>query len=192
MARGALLNQIPDLQIEWATHHPNLSVRDFLMNKKSMTERQYRHIISNSPLITWVARREEIHNTRVAEQIKTFIDESIQTQTQFMTAAQIGVQRILEQITDDSSPPKPAGLASLMSALERAQNVMMTAAGGSSFNALKTLSKEREPNLNHKPKTIEVPSSPDGKELQYEDLIEFIEYRREQKTLSHSLSQKGD
>ena len=98
MARGEILNSIPDLQIEWATKHSNLSVRNFLINIKGFSPRQYRHILAKANLLSWNTRKEEIQNSVASARIDKTISLAVKTHEQYYKSSQINLAQITKKI----------------------------------------------------------------------------------------------
>ena len=135
MPRGSLKNSIPDLQLDWATNHPNKSVRDYLMNVKDLSDRQYRYIISHAKLVEWQARRQEIQNSVDMDKIRTYSTKAAEVHAQFVDAAKLGLSKIVDALahSDDLSPQD---LLNLSKALEENQKTLHQAMGVSADDGL--------------------------------------------------------
>ena len=185
MPRGSLKNSIPDLQLDWATNHPNKSVRDYLMNVKDLSDRQYRYIISHAKLVEWQARRQEIQNSVDMDKIRTYSTKAAEVHAQFVDAAKLGLSKIVDALahSDDLSPQD---LLNLSKALEENQKTLHQAMGVSADDGLVHVYLEMDKRIKESQMKIEqeaTQSKSDNafQQLAYEDLLEFIEWRRDLK-----------
>ena len=132
MARGMLLNSIPDLIIEWASAHSTRSVRDFLMNEMKLSDSQYRYVIGRAPLINWATRRGEIQNSIAATKIDRLAEQAVDVHWDFIRSAKIGTAKIREGLVRlDSPEADSAALVDCLKALESCQTVFLTGDGSS-------------------------------------------------------------
>ncbi|MCX6125342.1 MAG: hypothetical protein NTV34_11445 [Proteobacteria bacterium] len=130
MAGAIIANQIPDLMIEWASSSPNTSVRDFVVNQKGFTPRQYKHIMARTPVSDWRCRREEIQNQVAAQKISRHIDEAVELNAQFVKAARLSLARSLDQIIRfDAVPSRSTDLLNLIKGIEFSQKIFNSAMG---------------------------------------------------------------
>jgi len=185
MARGSLKNSIPDLQLDWATNHSNKSVRDYLMNVKDLSDRQYRYVISHAKLVEWQARRQEIQNSVDMEKIRTYSSKAAKVHAQFVDAAQLGLSKIMDTLVH-SDELSPKDLVYLAKALEENQKTFHQAMGLSADDGLVHVYLEmdkriKESQLNCEPEVVPAREKSVLQQLAYEDLLEFIEWRRDLK-----------
>ena len=126
--RGEILNSIPSLKVEWVTDYPNLSIRDFLMNKKAFTERQYRSVIASAPLAEWEAYRKEIREKISVTKIRTHVNLITDTNNNCMKAASLGIALAVKAL-HDKTELTPKEKLTYMRMIETSQKIFHTALG---------------------------------------------------------------
>ena len=183
MGAPKIIDQIPELQLEWAKSYPDRSIRDYLISIKGFTPRQYKRILETAPKGEWAYRREEIQNRIAVESLEAHIEGAKKVNERFMKTAEVAVAIATKQMVTESIDPK--GLLNAISAVEKAQKVYCEALG---------LNKAWSPPA-PEPITEVLPSKPEAPayadKLSYDDIVEFIEYRRELKVLRASKETKN-
>lgn len=193
MARGEILNSIPDLQIEWATKHSNLSVRGFLIDIKGFSPRQYRHIISKAKLLSWTIRKEEIQNSVASATIGATISLAVKTHEQYYKTSQFNLAQITKKICQfDTSNGDSEDLLNLSKALSLNQNIAFVSLGipnGIGIQQIleKLESEKSYPNHDTEEKTAAAAAN----RLSYDDIVDLIKERRlrKQKTNLEHISE---
>lgn len=174
MGAPKVTNQIPDLQLEWAKSYPNHSIRDFLTNIKGFSRGQYKRVIALAPKGEWSVLREEIQNQIAAESLNAHVEEAKKVNERFMKTAQVAVAIATKQMAGNEMDAK--GLLSAISAVEKAQKVYFESLG------LNKTWTEHTPITNKSPEPVKSEVKPSiADQLSYDDIIEFIEFRRELK-----------
>ena len=125
--RGSIINQIPNLQLEWATEYPSLSIRDFLIEKRGFTDRQYRFILSRAPAEEWKKGREEIQNRMGSQKIDGFLADMRKTQGTHSRASHLALARSVGLLAKKEL--KPTDLLNCIRSVEVAQRIFHTAMG---------------------------------------------------------------
>lgn len=87
------------LQIEKGVLYPAMSVRDYLLNVKGYTSKQYSKFMEWAPVAVWDERRTKLQNAVTAELLKRHVDVAAQTQDLFLNVTRLGITRILEMLT---------------------------------------------------------------------------------------------
>ena len=194
MSRTVIANQIPDLMIEWASSSPNTSVRDFVINQKGFTPRQYKHIMARTPVADWKCRREEIQNQIAAQRISRHIDEAVELNTQYVKAAKLSLARSLNELVKlDAVPSKSIDLLNLIKGVEISQKIFNSAMGVPLGEGLCHLVAELGQMATQKPQPIKQSNGWES-ELTYDQVLECIEFRQKMKEAAklNRLKNQGD
>lgn len=180
MARGEILNSIPELQIEWATKHPNLSVRGFLIDIKGFSPRQYRHIISKAKLLSWTIRKEEIQNGVASATIGATINLAVKSHEQYYKSSQLNLIQLTKQICKfDTSNGKSEDLLNLTKALSLNQNIAFTSLGLPNGSGIKEILEKLDCDQSKKNLDIENSSAAAAaSKLSYDDIVDLLKERR--------------
>tara|TARA_Y100001935_G_C17310260_1_gene515404 strand:- start:61 stop:612 length:552 start_codon:yes stop_codon:yes gene_type:complete len=173
MGAPKIVSQIPDLQLKWSKSYPDRSIRDFLISIKGFTPRQYKRILEKAPKGEWAYRREEVQNRIAVESLEAHVEEAKKVNERFMKTAEVAVAIATKQMVDDSIDPK--GLLNAISSVEKAQKVYCEALGLN--KAWTPPAPESKPEV----PIIKGASASYADKLSYDDIVEFIEYRREMK-----------
>ena len=191
MARQRIANLIQDLMIEWASVSPNTSVRDFVINQKSFTPRQYKHIMSRAPAADWKCRREEIQNQISAQKISRHIDEAVEINALYVKASRLSLARSLDHMIKlDPVPERSTQLLNLIKAVEVSQRVFHTAMGIPSGEGLCQIYAQVKESVNQEQHTeTKQPGWVD--QITYDQILEFIEFRREKKQEAKDLARRS-
>jgi hypothetical protein len=175
MARGQIVNSIPDLQLDWASNHANKSVRDYLISVKNLSERQYRYVIGRCPKINWETRREEIQNRVSANKVERFIREASEMNVRFIKGANLALARANKLLMEDGITPSE--LVACATTIAKTQEIFLKAMGVSPTGLIQIfheLQKEKS-----QPSSSVGPLAPPTRT--YEEMLEVIELYREQK-----------
>ena len=196
MARGQLLNSIPDLQTEWATKHHTLSVRSFLIEHKGFTARQYRYIIGKAKLNQWHIRREEIQNQVVSAKTNGIVNRIVKSHEQVLKTANLNLLQINNQLTKfNPSTGKSMDLLNYARAMSVIQNTEMIACGISA-EGLKTILESRDDinPLNPQPTISDdfEKSKKAAARLDYDDIVDLLKERRRKQRELAALTQKTE
>ena len=182
MSKGSVLNSIPDLQLEWATDYPTLSIRDFLMGRKGFTERRYRHIISNAPACNWRLRREEIQNQITFKKLERHVEEAADMHRNYFSASKLTLARSIEFL-NSGKPSRSTDILNCAKAIETSQKIFLSSMGIADGQGIVQIHQQQVVNMTKEPSQITV--SPDvERQLTYDDIMALIELKREQKRIA--------
>ncbi len=177
--RTKLTSRIPDLQVEWATDHHELSVRQFLIEKKRFTDRQYRFILSRAPISGWETVATEIKNELSTEKIRQHIDEIVRVLKLSGKVANLMFTRAYKQLQGTGSDLNPSELLALTTAMERSQRIFIKSMGPETYRAATPFAKAEQ--FSRQPEQPEPTKQSNGVKVQftYEETLEMIELKRE-------------
>lgn len=178
MGRGNLVNSIPKMQIEWATKYSHSSIRNYLIEVKGLTERQYRYILKKAPLKTWATKRQSIEAKTEEAQIETYVERVSKTAENQIRSANLAFLKITNQIAKyDPIKHNSTALLNLSKALREAQDVAFKALGltEDSMRRVYALNEENYQNL----KQVNTASKVDqinaaAARLDYEDIVDLL------------------
>lgn len=172
--------------MEYATNHPNLSIRDFLIQKRGFTARQYRYIVSLAPANDWRGRCQEIQNDIAAKKIGKYSEDASEIHGQYLAASKLVLARAMALLISDSKagsrPAKPVDILNCANAIARAQEIFMRAMGVEKSEGLLQIYEQVSQTVQAK---VEVSQQKTALQkeiesrLSYDDVMEFVHYRRE-------------
>ena len=205
-----LAHDINLLKIEWAIKFPLLTPRLFLLEKKGYSIKQADTILGTSGGAgEWRVERVKILDKMTETTVMRHIDVMAEVQETHIKASKVGLAKAVEMLAKFSIEPakdkkgkmimdgngKPVfrgfrsiDLLNVMSAIEKSQAIYRKAMGlpndeGGMAQLLERVQVNTQINIHP---TEEVPKEKTDKEkavdeLSYDDIMEFIEFRREQK-----------
>ena len=176
MLKKNLTSQIVDLQNEWATEYPSVSIRSFLRNLKNLTQRQYAFVLEKAPASQWKARREEIQNDLTCRKHEKFANDLTDTLNGTLMGARIAATKVLTRLMDDK-PMKPSELLNLVKTLESSQSIIHGIMGKPKPFTMPSIEKTKP--VATAPTKVE-PEDPRMKQMTYDDIMMLIEIKREQ------------
>jgi hypothetical protein len=190
MKRTEITSRIGDLQVEWATDHPKLSVRQFLITEKKFTHRQYRYIISKAPKATWDVVYTQVTNDRSFEKIKSHVQEAVRILGLSGTVAELVFKKAYKKLSAAGSELTSSELRSLMVTIERGQKAYISAMGPETYKAATPFAQIERKIASQKPQT-QVQPAEERIELNYEETLDMIELRREFKRREEAILEKA-
>ncbi len=210
------------LRLEWAIKYSSMTPKQYLINVKGYSETQASKVLhASGSAHKWRAERESILDKMTETTVKRHVDLAAEVQDTHIKAAKIGLLKAMEYMAnlrgepyinketgeplrgDDRKilykPYKSNDLVNAMGAVEKAQNVYRKAMGLSSDEGLTQILSRIQINntqINNGPvpeggaQTSKI--SQTFKEMDYDDVMEFVEIRREQKRLAEKAEEVID
>jgi len=182
MARGQLINSIPALQLEWAIKYNTRSIRNYLIEVKGLTERQYRYVLKKAALDSWILKRTQIETKAQAIHIESYLDKVMKTTDNHLKAANLTLMKITSQIANyNPARQNPSTLLHLTRALAEAQSVAFKALGMDDQTVRRTFTAKEESFKNLK--TAEPISEFEkinnaAARLDYDDIVDMLKATR--------------
>lgn len=171
-------SKIEKLITEKATKYPDISVRQYLLKTKGMSESQYKKAIEANPVAVWQNRQLEIQgqisNRTIEENIAACIELNLQYLNSAQYLANLGITMA------NRNPKSEKKLSAATNILFKSQEIFHKAVSFSDKLEADKLKAEKE--KAHK-MAIEKKSEFQKKmeAMDYDDVAELIEMRREQK-----------
>lgn len=177
MARGELVNSIQDLQFEWASNFSSRSVRDFLINIKRYSPRQYRYLMFKAPHLEWKTKRQEVQNNVLSAKHDALIRDALETNNQIFNTAKLGVALVVKAIADKNEIGRLTSkeLLEYMRTIETTQTIAIRAFGMSPEINTKS---SASPGVGQVSKDSDTSTSKVD-EMSYEDVMILIDVKRE-------------
>jgi hypothetical protein len=175
LGKGAIVNSIPDLIIEWGLKHPNLSVRSFLMEVKGYSKSRYKRIMAHAPAPEWITRREEFQNRVAANTVQKHVDKAAEVHGNYINAANLAFAKTVKRLSN-STPLTSKELLDSVTTLEKSINVYRCAMGVPPGQGLLQIWEQVKA-----PEAHQAPQENPAHKYTYEEIKEMIEIRREQK-----------
>jgi hypothetical protein len=177
--RNQVSSRIADLQVEWATSHQDISIRNFLIEKKKFSERQYRYILSKAPAITWEATSTEINNQLSVEKIRNHLEEAVRILGLSGKVAEIVFHRALGQLSRLKDELTPSELLALVSTVEKSQKVYVEAMGSDTYHAATRFAQVKELTKEPTQTSPDPQTETEQTQFNFDELQELIALKRE-------------
>jgi hypothetical protein len=197
------------LKIEWAIKYPNMKPGDWLVDIKGYAPDQKTTIFKTSPEKNWHIEKDKILDKITESTVKRHIDLIAEVQEQHVAASKLGLARAIEMLTNNgikmrskkdgkeiTMPLRSIDLLNAMSSIEKAQQIYRRAMGlaneeGGLAQILEkvqqvTIQQNIQNNTQVNNTTVVQSESTTvsaelAEKLDYDTVMEFIEYRRELK-----------
>ena len=196
------------LKIEWAIKYPNMKPADWLMDIKGYSLDQKRRIFAEAGEKTWHVEKDKILDKITETTVRRHIDLIAEVQEQHVAASKLGLARAIEVLSNNGVkvrskkndgksvllPLRTVDLLNVMSSIEKAQQIYRRAMGlpneqgglqqilekVESINIQQNITNNTQ--INQSVVTSSV--TPElAEKLDYDTVMEFIEYRRELKQI---------
>lgn len=203
------------LKVEWATKYANHTIRDYLMNIRGVSNKQYLRILEQAPKHEWDAERAQLLDGITSDLVKRQIDLIAENQERHISGANVALARAIEMLSKGSLevvktsktgkvvrttiPLRSSDIMNLATAIEKVQQIYRRAMGlpndesGLAQLIEKVNQMKSENQVIHNNLQINVQSSQHtqaieklASQLSYDQILEFINYRREKKALNES------
>jgi hypothetical protein len=196
------------LMMEWAIKYADMLPRHFLMERRGYSESQAETIIAvTGSTSEWANARDRILDSMSESVIKRHIDKIVEVNDQHISASKLTMAKAIEMLTklpvDNELDPKTGkpkkrtmrsiDLVNCANAIEKAQTIYRRAMGlpNEESGIAQILEKVANMNVQNNVQINNTVIQPEKSEhqkrieaLSYEDIMEFVEYRREQKKLA--------
>lgn len=201
-------HELEILQLEWAIKYPAMKPTVWMREIKGYSADQAKNILSHAPEPTWQNQKAKVLDKMTESLVKRHIDLVAEVQEQHISASKLGLARAIEMLSNNgvrvrrkdgkeyTMPLRSVDLLNAMSAIEKAQNIYRKAMGlpndeGGLAQILEkvqqvTIQQNIQNNVQNNTTIVSENTtvSPElAKKLDYDTVLEFIEYRREQKAL---------
>jgi hypothetical protein len=203
------------LKVEWATKYASTSIRDYLINVRGLSHKQYNQIMAHAPKPEWDAERERLLDGITSDLVKRQVDLIAENQERHISGANVALARAIEMLSKGSIeivktsktgkvfrttiPLRSSDIMNLATAIEKVQQIYRRAMGlpndesGLAQLIEKVNQMKSENQVIHNNLQINVQSSQHtqaveklASQLSYDQILEFINYRREKKALIES------
>lgn len=196
------------LKIEWAIKYPNMSPSAWLTEIKQYGTHQLQAIYKVSPERDWHTEKARILDKITETTVKRHIDLIAEVQEQHVAASKLGLARAIEMLTRNgvqmrskkdgktiTMPLRTIDLLNVMSSIEKAQQIYRRAMGlpneegglAQILEKVQTIQIQQNIQNNTQVNNTVVKSesttvTPElAEKLDYDTIMEFVEYRRELK-----------
>lgn len=197
------------LKTEWAIKYSSLSIWDYLTKVRGLSRSQYRKVMAAAPKEEWNAQRESLLDTITSDLVRRQVDLIAEHQEKHISGSNIALARAVEMLsrghieivkTDKDGntkkttiPLRSSDILNLSSAIEKAQMIYRRAMGlpndeGGLAQILEKIDQMRMVQNNLQINIMQQQSdkkeSPVDKfaaNLTYDQILEFINYRRERR-----------
>lgn len=210
-----LRHDIEILKIEWAIKHPAMKPGVWLTDIKGYSGDQKKMIFDYAPEKEWYSEKAKVLDKITESTVKRHIDLIAEVQEQHVTASKLGLARAIEMLSNNGlkvrrkdgkeymMPLRSIDLLNAMTSIEKAQNIYRKAMGlpndeGGLAQVLEKVQQVTiQQNIQNNVQNNTVIQSENttitpelAKKLDYDTVLEFIEYRREQKALKAASEKK--
>lgn len=199
------------LMMEWAIKYSDMIPRRFLTDRRGYSERQADQILAiTGSTSEWANARERVLDSMSESVIKRHIDKLVEINDQHVSASKLTMAKAIEMLTklpvDVEVDPKTGkakkrtmrsiDLVNCANAIEKAQTIYRRAMGLPNEESGLAQILEKVASLNVQQNNVQINNTvvqqpPEKSEqqkkieaLSYDDIMEFVEFRREQKRLA--------
>jgi len=210
------------LKVEWATKYSSTSIRDYLINVRGLSHKQYNQIMVHAPKPEWDAEREKLLDGITSDLVKRQVDLIAENQERHISGANIALARAIEMLSNGSIeivktdkdgnvkrtvlPLRSSDIMNLATAIEKAQQIYRRAMGlpndeSGMAQLIEKINQMKSEQViqNNLQINIQQPGNPGvthveqlAQQLSYDQILEFINYRREKKSLESTTSEESN
>ncbi|NBW99123.1 hypothetical protein EBR03_06085 [bacterium] len=209
------------LKVEWATKYASTSIRDYLLNVRGLSHKQYNQIMALAPKPEWDAERAQLLDGITSDLVKRQIDLIAENQERHISGANVALARAIEMLSKGSIeivktdkegnvkrtvfPLRSSDIMNLATAIEKAQQIYRRAMGlpndeGGMAQLIEKINQMKSEQViqNNLQINIQQSGNPNithverlASQLSYDQILEFINYRREKKALESNTSEEN-
>jgi hypothetical protein len=203
------------LMMEWAIKYADMLPRNFLRERRGYSENQAEAIIAHTGGTSeWANARDRVLDSMSESVIRRHIDKLVEVNDQHVAASKLTMAKAIEMLTKlqveveldpKTGKPKKRGMRSIdlvncANAIEKAQTIYRRAMGlpNEESGLAQILEKVAQINVQNNVQINQTVVQPEKSEhqkkveaLSYDDILEFIEFRREQRRLPPQTGDKS-